>query len=183
MINYKIVNEYNLIDVDEKYAIDILLKDDDLLDSVYLNKDLIEQYNNSCDTTYQDKTHFMSPSTIMNMYTKEEYFDKCINNWFIPTKYKNINLKSYFYSKIETIIEKNRVDLELSLIKKHKLEDMIRSLIYLVDILAINNILWGVGRGSSVSLYILYLIDLHAIDSIKYEIDPYEFFKQEKEIN
>ena len=36
---------------------------------------------------------------------------------------------------------------------------------------------WGVGRGSSVSSYCLYLIGIHMVDSIKYNLDIQEFFK------
>jgi DNA polymerase III alpha subunit len=40
-----------------------------------------------------------------------------------------------------------------------------------------NNIVWGVGRGSSVASYVLYLLGIHKIDSIKYNLSPDEFFK------
>ena len=43
------------------------------------------------------------------------------------------------------------------------------------------NIIWGVGRGSSVSSYILYLIGVHRINSIKYELDYKEFFGNQNE--
>jgi DNA polymerase III alpha subunit len=40
-----------------------------------------------------------------------------------------------------------------------------------------NKIVWGVGRGSSVASYVLYLIGVHRIDSIKYDLDIREFLK------
>jgi DNA polymerase III alpha subunit len=43
-----------------------------------------------------------------------------------------------------------------------------------------NDIVWGVGRGSSVASYTLYLIGVHKIDSIKYELDINEFLKGEQ---
>jgi DNA polymerase III alpha subunit len=48
---------------------------------------------------------------------------------------------------------------------------------YLVDTLRENKILWGVGRGSSVASYVLYLIGVHKIDSLKYNLDIAEFLK------
>ena len=48
---------------------------------------------------------------------------------------------------------------------------------YLVDTLRKNNVVWGVGRGSSVASYILYLIGVHKVDSIKYNLDINEFLK------
>jgi len=40
-----------------------------------------------------------------------------------------------------------------------------------------NNLVWGVGRGSSVSSYLLYLIGVHKVDSYKYRLDIKEFLK------
>jgi DNA polymerase III alpha subunit len=51
---------------------------------------------------------------------------------------------------------------------------------YVVDTLRANNIVWGVGRGSSVSSYVLYLIGIHKIDSVKYDLPIDEFFKGEQ---
>jgi DNA polymerase III alpha subunit len=48
---------------------------------------------------------------------------------------------------------------------------------YLVDAMRENKIVWGVGRGSSVASYVLYLIGVHRIDSIKYDLDIKEFLK------
>jgi DNA polymerase III alpha subunit len=36
---------------------------------------------------------------------------------------------------------------------------------------------WGVGRGSSVSSYVLYLLNVHRIDSIKYNLDYQDFLR------
>ena len=51
---------------------------------------------------------------------------------------------------------------------------------YIVDTLREHNIVWGVGRGSSVASYVLHLLGVHKIDSIKYDIPIGEFFKGEK---
>jgi DNA polymerase III alpha subunit len=40
-----------------------------------------------------------------------------------------------------------------------------------------NNVVWGVGRGSSVASYVLYLLGVHKIDSLKYNLDIHEFLK------
>jgi DNA polymerase III alpha subunit len=49
---------------------------------------------------------------------------------------------------------------------------------YIVDTLRKNQIVWGVGRGSSVASYALYLIGVHKIDSVKYDLPIGEFFKE-----
>jgi len=57
--------------------------------------------------------------------------------------------------------------------------DILPVMLYIVDTLRSQNILWGVGRGSSVSCYCLYLIGIHKIDSLKYDLPINEFFKGE----
>jgi DNA polymerase III alpha subunit len=70
-----------------------------------------------------------------------------------------------------------RVVEELALFRQHNMIDLLRYLKYLVDILRTNNVLWGVGRGSSVASYCLYILGVHKVDSIKYELDIREFLK------
>jgi len=50
-------------------------------------------------------------------------------------------------------------------------------MIYIVDMMRKNNLVWGVGRGSSVASYVLYLIGIHKIDSLKYNLNIEEFLK------
>ena len=66
---------------------------------------------------------------------------------------------------------------ELVLFRQHNMIPLLRYLKYLVDTMRENNIVWGVGRGSSVASYVLYLIGVHKIDSIKYDLDIKEFLK------
>jgi hypothetical protein len=49
--------------------------------------------------------------------------------------------------------------------------------LYLVDFMRENKIVWGVGRGSSVASYILYIIGVHKVNSIQYGLDFHEFMR------
>jgi DNA polymerase III alpha subunit len=40
-----------------------------------------------------------------------------------------------------------------------------------------NRMIWGVGRGSSVASNVLYLLGVHRIDSMFYELDSREFLR------
>lgn len=102
--------------------------------------------------------------------------------WMIPDHYKNLDLDNYLntlFIKIEHDslyeLRKIRLSSEISLFKKFKLEEVLRTLIYVIDTLKLNNIVWGVGRGSSCSSYLLFLLDLHEIDSVKYDIPISDF--------
>jgi DNA polymerase III alpha subunit len=54
---------------------------------------------------------------------------------------------------------------------------VLRWLKYFVDTMRKNNLIWGVGRGSSVSSYVLFLLEIHKIDSLRYDLDIKEFLK------
>jgi DNA polymerase III alpha subunit len=73
--------------------------------------------------------------------------------------------------------QNKRANEELHAFAKHNMFNLLRYMIYLVDFMRENNIVWGVGRGSSVASYVLYLIGVHKIDSIKYELDWREFLR------
>jgi DNA polymerase III alpha subunit len=91
--------------------------------------------------------------------------------------YKNLDLVEYFSNKITKDEEASRIAEELQLFIESGNENLLRYLIYLGDIIKENNVVTGVGRGSSVSVYLLYLIGIHKVDSLKYRLDYREFFK------
>jgi len=69
----------------------------------------------------------------------------------------------------------DRINLEFRRFEQHGLLDVLRTLLYIINTLEEAGIPWGVGRGSSVASYILYLIGVHDVDSIEYELDFDEF--------
>ena len=95
----------------------------------------------------------------------------------MPENYRDIDIEKYILSLCENNVQKKRVSEELDLFKKHNMLPLLRFLKYLVDKLREDNILWGVGRGSSVASYCLYLLGIHKVDSIKYELDIREFLR------
>lgn len=101
------------------------------------------------------------------------------NNWFIPRSYQEMNIETFL---LENSPESNhpRIIQELDLYKKHNMILMLKTMKYIVDTLRTNNVIWGVGRGSSVASYVLHIIGVHKIDSVKYNLPIEEFFKGEK---
>lgn len=107
-----------------------------------------------------------------------EFFDQSNQcHWFMPEEYNCFPIHQWLMDQCNTEIEKNRVDEELILFIQHGMFDMLFYLKYLVDTMRKNNIVWGVGRGSSVASYVLYLIGIHKINSIKYNLDINEFLR------
>ena len=99
-------------------------------------------------------------------------------DWNLPEEYQHISVRDYIFEKHTlTQAQKARVDLELLEFQQRDLDDLLRFLIYFVKILRDNNVVYGVGRGSSIASYVLYLIGVHRIDSFKYNLDIKEFLK------
>ena len=99
-------------------------------------------------------------------------------HWFIPEEYRTMDILDWLYTKCPTPEIRERVVEELRLFAKYDMIPMLKTMKYIVDTLRKNNIIWGVGRGSSVASYVLFLIGVHKIDSIKYKLPIEEFFKE-----
>jgi len=112
----------------------------------------------------------------LNYPMPKDNIDK--SNWFIPYEYKTMDILDWLYQRCPTPEIRERVVEELRLFAKHDMIPVLKTMKYVVDTLRKNNIVWGVGRGSSVSSYVLYLIGIHKIDSIKYDLPIEEFFKE-----
>ena len=107
----------------------------------------------------------------------EEFDEELTSQWFMPEEYKNLDIAKYLLDKCSCDIELQRVGKELLLFQERGMFDLLKYLKYLVDTMRTNNIVWGVGRGSSVSSFVLYLLGVHRINSITYQLDIEEFIR------
>ena len=97
-------------------------------------------------------------------------------DWFMPDEYKTMDIEGY----LVTVCPKEhyqRLIEELQEYRARNMLDLLRWLKYFVDTCNSKNVLWGVGRGSSVASYVLFLLGVHSIDSIKYNLDWQEFLR------
>jgi hypothetical protein len=99
------------------------------------------------------------------------------DRWFMPDEYRDMDIAEYILSLCDKQEQLQRVGQELLLYQQHDLFDLLRYMKYLVDVMRENNVIWGVGRGSSVASYVLYLLGVHRIDSMYYDLDPQEFLR------
>ncbi len=100
-----------------------------------------------------------------------------IAEWFMPIEYRNMDIEGFL---IDQCPKENydRLIAELELYRKNKMIPVLCMMKYIVDTLRKNNVVWGVGRGSSVASYVLFLLGVHKIDSVKYKLPIEEFFKE-----
>lgn len=107
----------------------------------------------------------------------EEFDRENQSRWYMPDEYKNMDIAEYVLSKCSTQEQLQRAGHELLLFQERGLFDLLKYLKYLVDTMKQNQVIWGVGRGSSVSSYVLYLLEVHRVDSMFYDLDPNEFLR------
>ena len=116
------------------------------------------------------------PETDISM-SVDEYDLMNQHRWLMPEEYQQLDIAQHIIDCCKTEAEMQRAGRELLMFQERNLFNLLRYLKYLVDTMRANNIIWGVGRGSSVSSYVLYLLGVHRIDSMYYDLDPGEFLR------
>jgi len=109
--------------------------------------------------------------------TVEEFDRRLQSNWHMPDEYKQLDIAQWVLDQCGTDSERQRVGEELLMYLDRNLFPLLQYMKYIVDTMREHNIVWGVGRGSSVSSYVLYLIGIHKIDSMYYDLDINEFLR------
>lgn len=107
----------------------------------------------------------------------EEWDHRNHSEWFMPDEYKQLDIAEYVLNLCSTDAELQRAGEELLLYQERNLFNLLRYLKYLVDVMKKNHLIWGVGRGSSLASYVLYLLGVHRINSMYYDLDPREFLR------
>ena len=173
----------------------MLMKTDDLGNLRFTNKDLVDMIYSG----HVDKCHVVlcDPSDDIEKFNaamREQYlpeltkyipldvdqktFDGALQSeWFMPDEYKELDVVRFLNNRELTYEQRDRVREELQAFTERDMIPLLRYMCYLVDFMRDNNIVWGVGRGSSVASYVLYLIGVHRIDSIQYDLDWTEFLR------
>ncbi len=137
--------------------------------------DEIERYNKLCEQW--DKPNEKIHSAIPLEVDPEQDRLNRIADWKIPDEYADLDVQEYLLALCTRQDEIDRVNMEMALFEERGLLPLLRLMIVLVMHFRTKKIVWGVGRGSSVSSYCLYLIGVHKIDSIKYDLDVREFLR------
>ena len=97
--------------------------------------------------------------------------------WATPAPWSAISVLDYCVDRCTTDDQIIRVCEEYKLFDERMMIPVLRHLIWMVDHMRSRGIVWGVGRGSSVSSYVLYLIGINRIDPLKFDLDVGEFLK------
>ena len=165
----------------------VILSEEDVVNGLYSGKitdletifledpELCKVFNESVKKNY-DKTGFVQ-FYVEPTVSMEEFDQTNQKQWFMPKEYVEFPMVEFLLDKTTNEEEYQRVVTELELYIQHNMMPVLNYLKYLVDTMRTNSIVWGVGRGSSVASYCLYLLGVHKVDSIKYDLDIHEFLK------
>jgi DNA polymerase III alpha subunit len=117
-------------------------------------------------------TQYQDPNILV------EEFDR-INqsSWHMPKEYYELDIAKWVLDQCKNEAELQRAGDELIKFQERNMFVLLQYLKYLVDTMRKNNIVWGVGRGSSVASFVLFLIGIHRINSLYYQLDIGEFLK------
>ena len=134
----------------------------------------ITQYNQAC--REHDKTAVVIPP-ISPSDSPESDTARRIATWFVPEEFQTIAVREQLLAMCEREAETIRVNQEMDMFEARGLVPVLRLMFFLVDHCRKHGILWGVGRGSSVASYCLFLIGVHKCDSLHYNLDITEFLR------
>jgi DNA polymerase III alpha subunit len=157
-----------------------IYQDKDIIDLIYkdlaVNDVIVEPSENIAKFEEHSDVKLKKFDASIESISVEEFDNICQQDWFVPEDYKNLDIEGYLVHVCPKENYQRLID-ELEEYRARNLLPLLRVLKYLVDTLRKNNVLWGVGRGSSVASYVLYLLEVHRIDSVKYNLDWREFLR------
>ena len=145
-----------------------------------LNKFFVQdwdQYNTAVKNTFSELPLVQEYHPYPDDYSVDKFHETKQNLWTMPDEYKKLDIAQWLLDQCKNDVELQRVGQELLLYQERNLFPLLQQLKYLVDTWRTNNVVWGVGRGSSVASYALYLIGVHRINSIYYDLDIEEFLR------
>ena len=171
----------------DKYG-QLLIASDELVDELYRNPDLKienfqlldpEAYNLAVNNLHLDYPQIRKylPLDYKEEVTQELFDHVQQQTWHMPEEYKTLDIAQHILDLCMTDVELQRVGQELLLYQERDLFNLLRYLKYFVDTMRKNNVVWGLGRGSSTASYVLYLLGVHKIDSLYYDLPIEEFLK------
>ena len=107
----------------------------------------------------------------------EDFDNNNQSNWYMPNEYKKLDIAKFVLDQCTSEAELQRAGEELILFQERNMFVLLQYLKYLVDTMRKHNIVWGVGRGSSVASFVLFLLGVHRINSLYYDLSIDEFIK------
>lgn len=175
-----ITNEYGQVAFDTREVIDSLYQNIDLCRYALDDKE-IQLYNENSKLFGLDELE----APVLPNADVYDYHKTKNENWTMPDHYQNIDIHKYLVERMQEldIMNTSYTNYLAGEIEQwNRLfpngpEKLWKFLHYFMDVCKENDCVNGVGRGSSVSSLVLYLLGVHYIDPIKYNLHYKEFLR------
>lgn len=155
-------------------AVELLMRGHDLTTLLIEDGEVIAEYNQACRA--HDKLNAIIPP-IPTPDTPEVDTARRVATWFIPDEFRAIAVRERLLAMCQHDAAIARVNLEMDQFEARGMVPVLQLMFFLVDHCRTHGIVWGVGRGSSVASYCLFLIGVHKCDSLHYNLDITEFLR------
>lgn len=169
------IDDWGVVALTESGLHDLIYRGVDISGLTAVDSEDVRKYNSLCkelDHPQDALVLYETPAQSVQEWDREHQAQ-----WFIPEPFDSVDVLDWLILKCSTDEQRLRVIEEWQLFEERGMENVLRFLIYLIHYFRENGILWGVGRGSSVSSYALYLIGVHKVDSMLFQLDVREFLK------
>lgn len=168
------VDSFGRVSIDEDEIINYLLKGQEI-DGVFAPPEVVARHNELC--VHFDKTDFLIPALGDLSETPENYHKARQDQWFFPMEYQQIDVYALLEGRCSSSEEIVRLRAEIDEFERRDAMMVLRLMVFLVDDFRKRKIVWGVGRGSSVASFALYLIGITKINPMKYGLEIGDFLK------
>lgn len=139
-------------------------------------------------TSHTADTELFNDNSAVQLFLDEPEPIKLDFGWQLPEPHLNMDLEATVIGRaVERLKELDypeelhlaacqRVQDELDEIKRRGMVEFVKTIIYILDVFRQEGVVWGVGRGSSCASYVLFILGLHSVDCMVYNVPMSEFF-------
>lgn len=169
----KVINDYGQVAYTADGLIDLLYRSENIKELTAIDDPKIRQFNREISTLDEEPLKILHDLDI----ELKDFDAQLQKEWLFPAEAQTVDLLPWLLVQCKTDVEKERVRKEWAAFEAANWIMVLRLIYWLVGVMRENNVVWGVGRGSSVSSFILYLIGIHKVNPLKYNLDFGEFIR------
>lgn len=164
------IDQFGRVVLDGEKVFELWFQGGNTEGAVVEQDDDVIRFNDQC--TERDKL-----AHLLTMGAEPEPHSERTKRWIIPEEFLNLDITEYCLTLCSTDEERRRVKHEMQLFQFYNMIPVLQALVYMVDVFRKKKIVWGIGRGSSVASFVLYLIGVHKIDSIRFGLEVEDFLR------
>lgn len=173
-----------MIDLGDRQIFDdgtVLLREPAAVEALYAGKDITAAWlSSSEDVELHNHSVRLLDSTLDQLSTADGPMlgDRdWYHHWQTPEPYASMDMTEFCVARCATEAEIERACEELLMFAERDMLPVLRHLVWMVDDMRSRGVVWGVGRGSSVSSFVLHIIGINRINPLQYDLDIGEFLK------